>query len=128
MSTIPYGPNNEYQIGTIDFEYTEGSFSKLIGDAIRSVYRSIRTPLNLLLGSIDGTGASVPTYGLWSGPGWSGNDRPINSEDIKWEQLPCYNKSIIRSEGNPLFSQVFLTWLSAIRINSRVQKTRLSLE
>lgn len=53
MSTIPYGPNDEYQIGTIDFEYTKGSFSELVGDAIRSIYSGIRVPINLLLGAID---------------------------------------------------------------------------
>lgn len=67
----PNGPNTEpiYEIGTCDFEYTKGSFSQIIGDAIRSVYRGLRLPLNLLLGAIDGNGAACPTYGLWGGAG-----------------------------------------------------------
>jgi len=39
----------------------------------------------------------VPTYGFWGGPGWSGNDRPINSKDIKWEQVPCYKRKGVKS-------------------------------
>jgi hypothetical protein len=55
MSTEPYYRDGKrYDIGTCDFEYTKGSFSKLVGDSIRSIYRGIRLPLNLLLGVIDG--------------------------------------------------------------------------
>ncbi len=63
----PKPKKTEYPIGTIDFEYTEGSISKTIGDSLRSIYRGIRLPLNLLLGAIDGNGAACPTYGLWGG-------------------------------------------------------------
>jgi len=91
----PNGPNTEpiYEIGTCDFEYTKGSFSQIIGDAIRSVYRGLRLPLNLLLGAIDGNGAACPTYGLWGGSGWSGG---VRGSSIDWAKssAPCYNNSI----------------------------------
>ena len=67
---IWYNPNDPkpiktpYSIGTADFEYTEGSFSKFVGDAIRSIYRGLRLPVNLLLGAIDGNGAACPTFPL----------------------------------------------------------------
>lgn len=69
--TNPNDKTQQFEIGTADFEYSEGSISKFVGDAIRSVYRGLRLPLNLLLGAIDGNGAACPTYGLWAGPGWS---------------------------------------------------------
>jgi Ca2+-binding RTX toxin-like protein len=93
--------NKEYQIGTADFEYTEGSISRIVGDAIRSIYRGIRLPLNLLLGAIDGNGAACPTYGLWGGAGWNAGTRTPEGEEIAWETAPCYNNSIRGIATNP---------------------------
>jgi Ca2+-binding RTX toxin-like protein len=92
----------KYSIGTADFEYTEGSFSKIVGDAIRSIYRGLRLPVNLLLGAIDGNGAACPTYGLWGGAGWNAGNRTPEGEKIEWETAPCYNNSIrgIENDSN----------------------------
>jgi len=103
MSTTNYYPNypdttRVYQIGTADFEYSEGSVSKFLGDSIRSIYRGIRLPINLLLGAIDGNGSACPTYGLWGGSGWSGGKR---GSSIDWNKAPCYNDSIKGIAGDP---------------------------
>lgn len=100
----PNGPNTEpiYEIGTCDFEYTKGSFSQIVGDAIRSIYRGLRLPVNLLLGAIDGNGAACPTYGLWGGAGWNAGTRTPEGAKIAWEKAPCYNNTIrdIENDSN----------------------------
>jgi Ca2+-binding RTX toxin-like protein len=95
MSTYEYRPNGAgtrpiYDIGSIGWELPK---PKGLWDFC------LNTVKGTYLGMIKDI--LVPTYGFWGGPGWSGNDRPVNSKDIKWEQVPCYNKSIIVSEGNP---------------------------
>lgn len=97
----PKPEKTQYPIGTADFEYTEGSISRIVGDAIRSIYRGIRLPLNLLLGAIDGNGAACPTYGLWGGAGWNAGTRTPKGEEIAWETAPCYNNSIRGIATNP---------------------------
>ena len=96
----PKPKKTEYPIGTCDFEYTDGSFSKLIGDAIRSIYRGLRLPVNFLLGAIDGNGAACPTYGLWAGAGWNAGNRTPEGGKIAWEIDPCYNNNIRGLEEN----------------------------
>jgi len=75
MSTINYGPNDEYQIGTIGWEGPK-ELSQ-IADMI------------------------VPTYGLWAGPGWSGGKRVPKGETIEWETTPCMNNSVTMPGADP---------------------------
>ena len=68
MSTIDYGI---YKIGTIGWE-GPNSFSQL-------------------------PDSTIPTYGLWAGPGWAGGDRPLTNAKINWTTDPCMNNTIIGS-------------------------------
>jgi len=70
MSTVSYigSDNKEYSIGEIGWEGP-----------------------NTISQAFD---ALVPTYGLWAGPGWAGGFRVLNSEDIDWNTMACYNDTI----------------------------------
>jgi len=98
MSTTPWTDpitEKEYDIGcSIGWEPFPIKVNGLFGtfmNVVRATYNNI-----IGIGDI-----LIPTYGFWGGPGWSGGDRPINSSDINWQKPPCYDKSIIVSEGNP---------------------------
>ncbi len=75
MSTRDYTVNDvTYKIGTIGWEGPK-NFSQL-------------------------PGSTLPTYGLWAGPGWSGNERPLTNDTINWATEPCRN-SLIEGQPNP---------------------------
>jgi len=63
MSTIPYGPNDEYQIGIIGIE-------SLKPKGFFDFFQNIPSYLSMIGNII------VPTYGLWAGPGYAGGGRP----------------------------------------------------
>jgi hypothetical protein len=62
MSTIPYGPNDQYLIGT---NGTELPWPSSIFEGFKNLIT--RTYAKMIPDII------VPTYGLWGGPGWTGD-------------------------------------------------------
>ncbi|NLD79636.1 MAG: hypothetical protein GX642_00490 [Smithella sp.] len=100
MSTTPWtdpnNPENKYDIG---YEGVEHAIEKdtvlgFIANTVRVLYPYAKIPAALAIGLLDWDGDStVPTYGLWAGPGWGGGARKKPSEET-WKVDPCYNESV----------------------------------
>ena len=81
-------PPTDYKIGTIGWEF----FSKPEG-----IFDFFKNVLTLTYAKMI-PDMLIPTYGSWSGPGWSGGSR---SSNIIWSEPPCYKDSIKAIANDP---------------------------
>jgi len=97
MSTYEYRPNGEntlpvYKIGTIGWELPTEGLAGFFADVFRVIYPVLPVSSLFLAATFAiEPSSAVPTYGLWSGPGWSSGSR---GSSVKWEELPCYSDNI----------------------------------
>jgi hypothetical protein len=80
MSTeIWIDPNDKtkrYAIGTEGLEHSSTGILGGIADIFRTLYPYAKIPAALAMGLLDwDANSAVPTYGLWAGPGWGGDER-----------------------------------------------------